>query len=93
MSIADQGGEVIRILLALILLVVGLTGCNFPVTPGRGIMSAPTNDLQMSGQVAEATGESTAAPIEIVPIPVSSIQIEGVPYQAYQIRLPGAMPT
>jgi hypothetical protein len=85
MSIADQGGEVIRILLALILLVVGLTGCNFPVTPGRGIMSAPTNDLQMSGQVAEATGESTAAPIEIVPIPVSSIQIEGVPYQAYQI--------
>ena len=31
------------------------------------------------------TPTPTATPGEIVPIPVSSIQIEGVPYQAYQI--------
>jgi len=30
-------------------------------------------------------GEGTSTPIAIIPIPVSSIQIEGVPYKAYQI--------
>ena len=34
---------------------------------------------------AAPTPTATATPGEIVPIPVSSIQIEGVPYQAYQI--------
>ncbi len=36
-------------------------------------------------QTAEATAEGTSTPIAIIPIPVSSIQIEGVPYKAYQI--------
>jgi hypothetical protein len=36
-------------------------------------------------QTAEATDEGTSTPIAIVPIPVSSIQIKGVPYKAYQI--------
>lgn len=36
-------------------------------------------------QTSEATGASTSTPIAIVPVPVSSIQIEGVPYKAYQM--------
>jgi hypothetical protein len=75
----------IRVLLASILLMVGLAGCNLPGAPGGGITSAPTDDVQIIGQAAEATGEGTSTPIAIVPVPVSSIQIEGVPYQAYQM--------
>ena len=38
-------------------------------------------------QAAEATVVATPTPIAVVPIPVRQVQIEGVPYQAYQ--LPG----
>jgi hypothetical protein len=36
-------------------------------------------------RTSEVTGGGTSTPIAIVPIPVSSIHIEGVPYKAYQI--------
>ncbi len=93
----------IRIFLASILLMVGLAGCNLAKASGGGITSAPTSDMQIIRQTAEATDEGTSTsiaivpqtaeatdegistPIAIVPIPVSSIQIEGVPYKAYQI--------
>jgi hypothetical protein len=65
--------------------MVGLAGCNLPGAPGGGIASAPTDDGQIIDQSTEATGEGTSTPIAIVPVPVSSIQIEGVPYEAYQI--------
>jgi hypothetical protein len=65
--------------------MVGLAGCNLPGAPGGGITSAPTDDGQNIDQSTEATGEGTSTPIAIVPVPVSSIQIEGVPYKAYQI--------
>jgi hypothetical protein len=38
-----------------------------------------------SCNLPKAPGEGTSTPIAITPIPVSSIQIEGVPYKAYQI--------
>lgn len=38
-----------------------------------------------SCNLPRAPGEGTSTPIAIIPIPVSSIQIEGVPYKAYQI--------
>ena len=41
--------------------------------------------LNLPVQASEATGVGTSTPVEIVPIPVSSIQIEGIPYKAYQI--------
>ena len=40
---------------------------------------------QSTGQASELTSEGTSTPIPVVPIPVSSIQIEGMPYKAYQI--------
>ena len=96
----------IRLFLASSILMVGLAGCNLPGAPGGGITFAPTDDVQIIGQTAEATGEGistptdvvqvtgptaeptvvgTSTPIAIVPVPVSSIKIEGVPYKAYQI--------
>ena len=75
----------IRKLLASISLMVGLAGCNLPGAVGEGITPALTEVVQNNGQAAEATGVGTSIPNEIVPVPVSSIQIEGVPYLAYQI--------
>ena len=54
------------------------------------ITSAPTGSQanqtpELIGQAPEATGVGTSAPVAIVPVPVSAIQIEGVPYTAYQI--------
>ncbi len=69
--------------LTSILLVVGLAGCNMPGIPDEGPTSAPADDVQITDQASEAT--DTATPNAIVPVPVSSIQIEGVPYLAYQI--------
>jgi len=63
-----------RNFLATLLLAVTLTACTLPVPPGEGTTSVPT---------AEATDEG--APAEIVPVPSSSIQIEGVAYTAYQM--------
>lgn len=75
----------IRTLLPSILLVVGLAGCHLPGVPGGGMPSAPADDVQSIGPAAEETGEGIAAPAEIVPVPISSIQIEGIPYIAYQM--------
>jgi hypothetical protein len=76
---------VLRKLFTSIILLSGLIGCSFLSVLGGGITPAPTGEAQITGQAAEATVEGTPAPVEIVPIPVSSIQIEGVPYSAYQI--------
>jgi len=65
--------------------MLGLAGCNLPGAPGGGITTTPTDDVQIIGQTAEATGVATSTPNAILPVPVSSIQIEGVPYKAYQI--------
>lgn len=75
----------IRIYLALIILMVGLAGCNLPGATSGEITSTPTIEGQITNQPEEATGVATFTPNPIVPIPVISIQIEGVPYQAYQI--------
>jgi hypothetical protein len=83
--ISDLGDEMVRKLFTTIILVAGLIGCSFPWALGGGIPPTPTSEVQITSPVAEATVEGTPAPVEIVPIPVSSIQIEGVPYSAYQI--------
>jgi len=75
----------IRIFLAAMMLMVGLASCNLPGAPAGEITSTPTKDVQIVSPPAEATAEGTSTPIEIVPIPVSSVQIEGVRYDAYQI--------
>lgn len=75
----------IRKFLTSILLVVGLAGCSLPGIPGGETTSAPATDVPVNGQTAEATSLSTSTPGEIVPVPVSSIQIGGMPYLAYQI--------
>ncbi|MBI4730988.1 MAG: hypothetical protein HY781_02475 [Chloroflexi bacterium] len=75
----------IRKFLTSLLLVVGLAGCNLPGIPDEGPTSAPSDDAQITGQASEATDTGTSTPNAIVPVPVSSIQIEGVPYLAYQI--------
>jgi len=49
------------------------------------IVPGPTKDMQIISPTAEATSAGTSTPSAIVPVPVSSIQIEGVPYKAYQI--------
>jgi len=84
---------VIRKYWASIILMVGLAGCNLPGAPVGEITTSPTNGGEIINQTAEPTGAGTLTPtptptltpIPIVPIPVSSIQIEGVPYLAYQI--------
>jgi hypothetical protein len=49
-------------------------------------ISAPTFiPTTVNESTSTATAEITSTPIAIVPIPVSSIQMEGVPYKAYQI--------
>ncbi len=82
---SNQGGTMTRIFFASILLMVGLAGCNLPGAIGGGITFTPTTDVQIIDQTVEATGEVTTMPNANVPIPVSLIQIEGVPYNAYQI--------
>ncbi len=74
-----------RIFLASIILMVGLAGCNLPGIPGAETTSAPATDMPVIGQTAEATGVDASSPEAIVTVPVSSIQIGGVPYLAYQI--------
>jgi hypothetical protein len=75
----------VRKLIAPIILVIGLIACNLPWTPDEGIAPAPTTDVQITDQAAGVAGEGTPTPFEIVPVPGSSIQIEGVAYTAYQM--------
>jgi hypothetical protein len=66
----------------------------FLVLACNGVRAAPSpvqSDSQgnripaLVDQSAEATSAVTSAPVAIIPVPFSSIQIEGVPYTAYQI--------
>lgn len=82
---SNQRENMIRIFLASIILIAGLASCNLPRAPGEGRTSTPIDNVQIKGQATEATGEGTSTPIAIISVPVSSIQIEGVPYKAYQI--------
>lgn len=66
--------------LFLVLACQGVRVATTPVQTGSQGNRTP----ELTGQASEATGVGTSAPLEIVPVPVSSIQIEGVPYQAYQ---------
>ena len=75
----------IRYFLVSILLIIGLAGCSFPGAPDGGITSTPTDDVQPISPTAEATQKETSTPDTIIPIPMSSTLIEGVPYTAYQI--------
>lgn len=78
----------------LVLACQGIRVAPTPVQTGSQDVS-PTNlpspvssanpTPTLVGQAPEVTAEGTSTPIAIVPIPASSIQIEGVPYTAYQI--------
>ena len=78
-----------RIYFPLFILLIGLAGCNLPRTSSVRTTSTPTEAIQINVQATEMIGEtpstSTLTPNVIVPVPVSSIQIEEVPYLAYQI--------
>jgi hypothetical protein len=78
-------GNMIKKLLATLLLMAGMVGCNLPGTPGEEITSAPTDDVQFIIPTAKATAEATSTPDMIALVQTSSILIEGVPYTAYQI--------
>ncbi len=74
-----------KILLIVTLFLV--LACNLAKVPPT---SAPTgsqgNQTPLStAPASNATAVGTAAPFAIVPVPVSSIQIEGAQYSAYQI--------
>lgn len=71
--------------LALILLVVLLSACNFPKAPIGGITPTPVDTLQPISQPTEVIAASTNTPAVVGPIPSSSILIEGVSYTAWQI--------
>ncbi|MGB7537183.1 MAG: hypothetical protein WBM17_01470, partial [Anaerolineales bacterium] len=73
--------------LFLVVMVFFVLSCNLVTvaqtpaqTGSQGILTP-----EPTGQDLEATGLGTSAPAEIVPVPVSSVQIEGVAYKAYQI--------
>lgn len=71
--------------LALILLVVLLSACNFPKAPIGGNTPTPVDTLQPISQPTELIPVSTDTPAVVGTIPSSSILIEGVPYTAWQI--------
>ncbi len=71
----------------LVLAFFLVLACNLTTAASTSAQTA-SQDIQTtasSAPTAEATGSDTTAPVEIVPIPVRSIQIEGTPYSAYQI--------
>ena len=76
-----------KILLVLALFL--LLGCNLL---GNAPAAAETSEKEtqttpQSGQASQPTGGAASATVEIIPIPAETIQLEGVPYSAYQ--LPG----
>ncbi len=56
----------IRLLLASVLLVVGLAGCNLPGAVAEGIPSTHTPDMQIIDQPAEATAAGSSTSIATV---------------------------
>jgi hypothetical protein len=71
-------------LLVTLLLLLACNLVTVASTPSQ-TGSQGIRTLESTGPAPEATGLGTPEPAKIVPIPVSSVQIEGVPYQAYQI--------
>ena len=71
----------VRISLAAMLSIVALIACDLSGAP----TGEATDERQPTGQAPEATVEGTSTPDVIVPVPVSSVEIEGLPYQAYQM--------
>ncbi len=75
-----------RIFVVALLLMVVLTGCNLPGNPGGEITTSPTAEGQENGQASETTEVGIpTTPLEILPVPSISIQVEGVAYQAFQM--------
>jgi hypothetical protein len=74
-----------KIFLVFPLLLV--LACNLTIVapPPAPTASQDIQTPESVGPAPEATGPGTPESAEIVPVPVSSIQIEGVPYSAYQI--------
>lgn len=70
---------------AMVLLLTGLAGCNLPGTPAEGNPATPTMELQITSLADLPTSEATRETGEIVPVPTSTIEIEGVAYTAYQM--------
>jgi hypothetical protein len=71
-------------LLSTLLLVLACQGLSVASTPVQTESQAsPTPNLL--GQTSEATSVALSTPVPIVPVPVSTVQIEGEAYQAYQI--------
>lgn len=81
------------------ILVMACQGVRFAATPAQPVFQEEQTSTPYTVQSDEAAVvstalpnpnspvpvEGTATPIAIFPIPVSSIQIEGAPYSAYQI--------
>jgi hypothetical protein len=74
-----------RLFLTMMITAVGMSGCNLPIAPGGAVTPAVTGKPQLTTQPAEVTAEYTSTPEPIVPIPVSTDEIEGMPYRVYQI--------
>jgi hypothetical protein len=74
-----------RIFLVVAFLLV--LACNAPMAAPTAIPTGSQANLTpvSTGQAVDATVEVTSTPGAIVPIPSSSIQIDGVAYTAYQI--------
>lgn len=81
----DPGGDVNRIILVSIVLVLGLLGCILPGDTGAGTGATPTDDAQTIGETVSSAAELASTPAAIVPVPMTSIEIEGIAYSAYQI--------
>jgi hypothetical protein len=64
-----------------------ILACNLPGVPSTPVQlySQGNQTPALTSQAIDATAAGTSTPIAIVPVPASSIQIEGVPYTAYQI--------
>ncbi|MBN2084574.1 MAG: hypothetical protein JW748_05065 [Anaerolineales bacterium] len=74
-----------RIFLVSTLLLV--LACNLVLgasTPAQTALQG-SKTPESAGPTVEAAVTGTSAPAEIVPVPVTSVQIEGMPYSAYQI--------
>jgi hypothetical protein len=71
----------------LVFTILLVLACNLTTVAPPPAQTA-LQDIQTPESIdptPEATGTGTSAPAEIVPVPVSSVQIEGVAYKAYQI--------
>jgi hypothetical protein len=71
-------------LLSILTLLI-LAACNLPGAPTAGLPATLAQPTQPAGGPPTAPADVTSTPLEIVPIPASSVQIEGAAYQAYQM--------